>query len=211
MDVPQKHYELILECLDLMSRVFWGPDPQFVETLWEGGFTDFFYHLDSMLDGKIVTFAADIQSLTSQFQDSDSLLGELNSVYVQLFVNSKEGVVAPLFQSCYQSDTSGLMGSAAIDMKNRFESKGLSLANCHNEPPDHLSIELEYLYYLLQKGWQENESELINEADSFTREVLIPWTGEFSKRIKDAHKPILFSSMTSILEELLNFLITVKR
>jgi TorA maturation chaperone TorD len=49
------------------------------------------------------------------------------------------------------------MGEPAIDMKNRYESKGLSLSDEIHEPPDHISIEQEYLYFLLDKGWSDDD------------------------------------------------------
>ncbi len=52
------------------------------------------------------------------------------------------------------------MGPPAVRMKKRFESSGLSLSDNMHEPPDHLSIELEYLYFLLEKGWSDNEGSL---------------------------------------------------
>jgi len=39
------------------------------------------------------------------------------------------------------------MGESAGVMRQLFKSKKLSLADSINEPPDHLSIELEYLYF----------------------------------------------------------------
>ena len=88
-----------------------------------------------------------------------ALFDFLEESYVRLFVNAQNGITAPLYHSCYQDtgqpdSQSGLMGESAGFMRQFFKSKGLSLANSINEPPDHLSIELEYLYFLLQQGVQ---------------------------------------------------------
>ena len=95
---------------------------------------------------------------------------------MRLFVSDREGVTAPLYESCYAKTESGekalLMGAPAIDMKNRFESKGLRLSKDIHEPPDHISIEIEYLYFLLAKGRSDGDENLINQASSFAADAL---------------------------------------
>ncbi|NIQ90076.1 MAG: molecular chaperone TorD family protein, partial [Desulfobacterales bacterium] len=70
----------------------------------------------------------------------------LEEGYVRLFISAKGGITAPLYESCYEFEGAPLMGRAAAEMKERFETKDLSVADTIQEPPDHLSIELEYLY-----------------------------------------------------------------
>jgi TorA maturation chaperone TorD len=96
------------------------------------------------------------------------------------------------------------MGEPAIDMKNRYESKGLSLSDEIHEPPDHISIELEYLYFLLDKGWSDDDQELIREASAFAADVMLPWVSKFQIRLAAEKKcrfyPLIATMLTTILE-----------
>jgi TorA-specific chaperone len=92
-------------------------------------------------------------------------------------------------------------------MQRRFQSKGLSLAEDVGEPPDHLAIELEYLYFLLDKGWDDNDDRLITEASSFAAGVMIPWLVKLDQGITINEPPGRFyPSLVSLLISLLQFI-----
>ncbi len=112
----------------------------------------------------------------------------LEESYVRLFVNAQNGIPAPLYHSCYQDTEQAdsqprLMGEPAGFMRQLFMSKGLSLDNSLNEPPDHLSIELEYLYFLLQRGVTKQDNGAVDEAVSFAGTFMLPWVSLFRDRL----------------------------
>ena len=197
---------LILETIDLMSRVFWGIDAQFTQTLWDDGLSDFLKELNEFVDGTIDSEIDEMNRIKEAFDSADDLHSELNINYVTLFVNAKEGLQVPLYQSGYLPGSSGLMGTSSVGMKELFEQQGLSLAKCHNEPADHLSIELEYLYFVLKKGWEEEDEKRINEAKRFVNEQLKGWVGDFAMRLRKADTPLIYSPFASILDKVLKHL-----
>jgi TorA maturation chaperone TorD len=75
------------------------------------------------------------------------------------------------------------MGEPAIRMKRCLEAKGLAIDTRLSEPPDHLAIELEYLYFLLEKGWVDIDGAFIAEAASFATEIMFPWVTKFHDRL----------------------------
>jgi TorA maturation chaperone TorD len=92
-----------------------------------------------------------------------------------------------------------MMGEPALDMKQRYLSKGLSLAEDIGEPPDHLSIELEYLYFLLEKGWAEKDDRLLEEASSFSSEIMLPWVSKLQERLAAMETESPFYPLTATL------------
>lgn len=194
---------LILETIDLMSRVFWGIDAQFSQTLWDGGFTDFFVELNDLLDGSIASQIQAINEIVEGFDSADDLHVETNTSYVTLFVNAKEGLQVPLYQSSYLPEGSGLMGAASTTMKELYARQGLSLAKCHNEPADHLSVELEYLYFVLKKGWESEDKASLGEALRFVSQVLKSWIHDFTRRLSKTDSHSVYFPFVTILEELL--------
>jgi TorA-specific chaperone len=92
-------------------------------------------------------------------------------------------------------------------MKERFESKGLSLGDHIHEPPDHLSIELEYLYFLLERGWSEDDAALKDEAVSFAGGIMLPWVIKFQERLVAVETECRFYHLTTaILCAILGFI-----
>ena len=99
------------------------------------------------------------------------------------------------------------MGPSAVMMKERFESKGLSLGDHIHEPPDHLAIQLEYMYFLLEKGWREDDSALMDEAVSFAGEVMLPWILRFQERIEPVETECRFYQLiTAVLSSILRYI-----
>ena len=145
------------------------------------------------------------------FADADAFFNYLEEAYVRLFVNSRDGIIAPLYASCYVEDKASgenapLMGPPAVLMQKRFESRGLSLSETMHEPPDHLSIELEYLYFLLKKGWSDNDRTLLSEAVYFAGEAMLPWVSLLRERIADDNRCRFYPLITSVAVSIIAYL-----
>ena len=188
-----------------MCGIFWGPNLKDCKKMRQGHYFQPFDELDPVLG----TEASDAISNTTIFLKTHAkasvLYDHLEEEYVRLFVSSKDGIPTPLYHSCYESNDALLMGEPAVMMKKRFESKKLSLADTIHEPPDHLSIELEYLYFLLQKGWSENDRMLIAEAAEFAGKSMLPWVGTFRDRLNVAALSPFYPMMATLLICLLRF------
>jgi TorA-specific chaperone len=167
--------------------LFWGPNLQNCHEILAGTYFQPFTTLESMLKFKPTDVLQKIESSLKNFTDADSLFQYLETEYVRLFISHRDGIAAPLYESCYlgvePEDTAPLMGEPAKRVKERFESKGLSLDSNINEPPDHLAIELEFLYFLLEKLCGGNNRALVAEAASFATEIMLPWVTKFQKRL----------------------------
>jgi TorA-specific chaperone len=68
-------------------------------------------------------------------------------------------------------------------MQERLASAGLSVAGEGNQPPDHLAVELEYLYFLLSKAREAAARELETRAAEFAKTELCSWLPLFSDRL----------------------------
>lgn len=169
----------ILEGVKILCRVFWGPDSDSCRCMMEGNFFQPFETILTKPGKKSSAILDNINSIIKGFDTHPSFYDHLNECYVRLFVNRKEGITAPLYQSCYEFENAPMMGKSAIKMKNLFLSKGLSMANLVHEPPDHLAVELEYLFFLLQENRDDPD-----EAGSFCAETLLPWVTIFHQRLK---------------------------
>lgn len=174
---------LCLDILKTLCRIFWGPDLELCQDILNGKFV-------KRLQDASVAFKTDLSAtvkaanrFAKQYEDAEALCAVLSDGYIALFINDIKGIPVPLYHSCYLASDSRLMGPPAMDMKNRLERHGLSISLPGNEPADHLSIELEYLYYLLNKGWLESSGNHVQEAVQFAGDLMEGWVCRFYERI----------------------------
>ena len=194
---------ILLDGLKIMGRMFWGPSLEECTEMAREPYLNRLQSLKYILPGRSFDFLEQIVSTIKSFPDVDSLYQHLEECYVRLFISAKGGIVAPLYESCYEFEGAPLMGRAAAEMKERFEAKGLSVADTIKEPPDHLSMELEYLYFLLDKGWSERDGALVTEGSAFASETMLPWVSKLSERLASEGNCRYYPIMVSILEDIL--------
>jgi TorA-specific chaperone len=189
-----------------MGQTFWGPSIEGCSEMVKEDYLNRLNSLTSLLKTGADDDLQGIVSILKAFPDGDSLYQHLEEGYVRLFISAKGGITAPLYESCYEFEGAPLMGRAAAEMKERFKTKNLSVADTIQEPPDHLSIELEYLYFLLDKGWREEDDALVTEAAEFASDTMLPWVSELSEKLASEEKCQYYPIMAAIVVEILNFI-----
>ena len=209
--LEEKHRERIQTCIAVLSRIFWGPDTEDSHQILQGNYLKSFELLEPRVDFQPPNILKELQAISARFSDESAIYEYLEPAYVRLFINSREGIIASLYASAYDDgkgdgEVSQLMGPPAVIMHKRFESKGLSMSETMHEPPDHLSIELEYLYFLLGKGWAEDDRSLLDEAVSFAGEVMLPWVTRLRDNLADEIECRFYPLITSLLVSVLSFL-----
>ena len=193
----------LLEGLDFFCHCFLGPTPEFCETLLSKPAQEMFERLAELLGDAARPEIELLREEVSELADTTDLFDALSTTYIRLFVSTLGGVPAPLYQSCYESDGGSLMGSSAQAMQERLERCGLSVSLDAGEPPDHLPIQLEYLFFLLDTGWREEDSARLEEAASFVEASLLPWMRRVSGRIDAAGEAVFYPSAAALLCRLL--------
>ena len=196
----------LLGSLKNFCRIFWGPDTGTCEKIRQGTFFDPFDALAAMIDEPFASNLQKIKRCAQNLQAGNRLHQHLEEAYIHLFINTTGGIKTPLYQSCYEYENAPMMGAAAIEMKKKFESRGLAVADKLHEPPDHLSIELEYLYFLLEAGWDGRQKSLIDEAVAFSGEDMIPWVSEFNKRLKNETNFLFYPLASALLISILRYI-----
>jgi len=195
---------ILLDGLKIMGRIFWGPSLEECTEMVKEKYLDRLQSLTSVLKSVADNGLHEIISIIKSFPDGDSLYQNLEEGYVRLFISAKGGITAPLYESCYEFEGAPLMGAAATEMKERFEAKGLSVADTIQEPPDHLSIELEYLYFLLDKGWGDQDGALVAEAAEFASQTMLPWISQMEERLATEKKCRFYPLIATIVVEILS-------
>ncbi len=190
MRLSKEQQSATLESLNILCDIFWGPDLEKCRGLLKKEYFQPFGKIDALWEHASPDILENIKGFIQNFSDGASLFSFLEDAYIRIFINARGGIVAPLYQSCYDvgsaqqlNNQPALMGQSAVLMKDRFADKGLSLANDFHEPPDHLCIELEYLFFLLQTGWSTPDDGFISEAVAFAGDCMLPWVTLFQDRL----------------------------
>jgi len=196
--------EALLDGLALLARLYWGPDPELCADLTGPNMRE----LCGELAGLLAPAAPAIRSLATYLEGQaspEALRDQLDPAYVELFVSHPGGVPAPLYHSCYVGE-GRVMGPPAGHMAARLETEGLALEEKPGEPPDHLAVEIEYLIFLLEEGWNGRREAGEAEAAEFAGRFMLPWVREFVSRQEGVSPtplyPLAGKLLAAILEDL---------
>lgn len=204
-DFSKDQRQLLLTGLRQLCRFFWGPDIEQCREILEGRFFNSFCAAENPGASGFAFALKQMDACIRWFSDSETLFQSLETTYVRLFISSRGGITVPLYQSAFEGAC--LMGASAVKMKRRLEAVGLdTTGHAAGEPPDHLAIELEYLYFLLEKGDADQNAALIRDAQRFAAEELRPWTQALDQRLGQALDPALYAPAASLTAALVRLL-----
>lgn len=178
--------ELTLAGLRNLCKLYWGPDVTQCREMIDGNFFQPFKELAPLLSEESGAALAVVDEMLKPMSSPTALLERLHPLHIALFVNNPKGLVTPLYHSCYLYDGAPLMGPPAQQMQQRLEAIGLSMTSHMNEPPDHISIELECLFYMLDMGWSTGFKELLPQAALFAGTEIAEWLPTFRDRLRKA-------------------------
>jgi TorA maturation chaperone TorD len=140
----------------------------------------------------------------------DATMGDLAVEYARLFTGPGRPAVM-----CYASQYLGageekparLNGAAAAFAAGAYQAEGVTPVGVPRELPDHVTIELEFLYHLCRREEESWEADAPDEAlrlrrslDSFLREHASLWLPEFAEAVRAASSSKLYCALAELLE-----------
>ena len=130
---------------------------------------------------------------------------ELSVEHAKLFVGPYE-LLAPPYGSVYLDEGKRVMGNSTIAVKQMYQEYGLKLADDFKELPDHIAVELEFMYYLIYK-MLEAEQQADNAAGEryaagqrqFLKIHLSPFVAALCARIDAGTASNFYKSLSACL------------
>ena len=190
--------EALLGGLALLAQLWWGPEPEFCQDLARGGFKADLEALGPWLDRPGQEAARGLLDWVRS-RTGEELGRILEADYLRLFINSREGLKAPLYHSPYESPDGGLMGRPQAMMRDRLEAAGIDLRSMTREPADHLAVECEYLFFLLEAGLNHGREDLVAAGREFAAREMLPWVREFAGRLEEEREAAPFYPLAAAL------------
>jgi TorA-specific chaperone len=162
----------------------------------------------SLIDSHAAVDLAALRTFFEGFPGPESLLASLEEAYVRLFINDRGGIVASLYASSYENEkTPQLMGEAAVRMQKTLSDLDIHISDAVREPPDHLSIELEVLYFLLSRIRGTDPADALTAAADFAAGEMLPWIQVFHRRLADEVRCPFYPLITSVLLSVLQVIV----
>ena len=171
-----------MEAFRLLSDCYFLPDPGLSEKLEP---------LESSMANVCEPAAEFIQKMSEAFEAAANL-ESLKVDFSKLFVGPYKLFAAP-YGSVYLDGERKIMGDSTLDVKNRYREAGLDTAKNFKDAPDHISAELEFMYYLIFKEIEsfsnsdiESAIDFIQKQKDFLEHHLMAWVPGFANSIIDS-------------------------
>jgi TorA maturation chaperone TorD len=127
---------------------------------------------------------------------------QLSIDHAALFVGPFELPAAP-YGSVYLERQRRTMGDSTMMVQRFYREAGLSIDVA--EPPDHIAIELEFLFYLCRKEAEAGASEQTQRyrtlQAAFFNQALLPWMKPFCSAIRSATTNPFYLALAACLEQ----------
>ncbi|MCZ7362058.1 MAG: molecular chaperone TorD family protein [Candidatus Methanoperedens sp.] len=168
------------------SLIFHMPDREFAGYL-KNGFIDDIRFLESDSIAGFSDFLKD-----NRGKDDERFYNTLAVEYTRLFINATPKVPCPPYESMYRENV--IMGDSTMDVMDSFSRAGLKVTENFRDLPDHVAVELEFLYYLRNYGYTE-------EHVSFMKEHFSKWVPKFCEEVEKNDRIGFYRQAAKVLRE----------
>lgn len=170
-------------CFNIFTALFCQPQQEIIKS---NKIYDSLLSSIEIISPKCVDNVLDLKKLKSKIK-TEKLLVE----YTRLFIGPF-GMIAPPYSSMYFGQKNNLMSDETLWVINFYNEMGLDFDSNIKDAPDHIAIELEFIYYLICKEiieLENNKNKIakhfwLNQA-SFYNNHFKKWALEFSKKIEE--------------------------
>ncbi len=170
------HESSRMKAFRLLSDCYFIPEPALSKTLEK---------LELNMADVCEAAAESIRKMVKQFKDAANL-EQIRVDFAKLFVGPYTLLAAP-YGSVYLDSERKMMGDSTLDVRSRYHDAGLDTAKNFKDAPDHISAELEFMYFLIFKEIEafagsdiETAMGFIQQQKSFLEDHLLAWVPEFA-------------------------------
>jgi TorA maturation chaperone TorD len=181
------------DCYRLLSACFYQPQKEiFIQE-------ELFKNLGGLLkktSADAAAHASVIEKAFLKYSEEDLLVA-----YAKLFVGPNE-LLAPPYGSVYLDGEKTVMGDSTIETIKMYEEQGLSMDGEFRNLPDHITVEMEFMYFLifkevetLEKSQWDATLDYIKTQELFLDKFLRLWVKPFCDKIKQGTDNEFYTSL----------------
>ena len=185
------------DCYKLLSACFYLPKKEIYleERVFEG-----LTLLLNTLCPEAIIFSSAMEETIRKYSNED-----LAVEYARLFVGPYE-LKAPPYGSVYLDGGRRVMGDSTMEVVRIYEKAGLAMDKKFKELPDHIAVELEFMYYLIYKEVEaleklEKDKALALEEtrNHFFNRFLSLWVPSFCQKMKESTNNLFYIALADCL------------
>ncbi len=185
-----RHEEVRCESYRLLAQCYYLPDKELVEAL---------EHSEELAQWRRP------EGDGNTWTDSD--IDSLKVDYTRLFMGPYQSLASP-YGSVYLEKARKVMGDSTVDARQRYKEAGLDVSL--KEAPDHVAIELEFMYYLVYREVEaiinDNETNIAlyrKKQKDFLQNHLGKWVSEFTDNISANTEIVFYQDIARITKSLI--------
>lgn len=191
------------ECCKLLSACFYPPQ---VKMLLEEEITE---KLGALLKTVFPDAVAPVVSAGKLLESENQVA--LSVAYTRLFLGPPE-LLAPPYASFYLDGPRGVMGPASVEILKMYAEMGLRIDDTFNEMPDHVTVVLEFLYYLLflaatEKSTTDTDkkAQIVYTANCFMNRFVKTWIPQFCDQVIQANQHPFYNEIAQCLDVFIRY------
>ncbi len=134
------------------------------------------------LNSKAAPYIDCMQSELNQASDLELLKVEFTRLFIGPY-----SAPAPPYGSVYLENERKVMGDSTMDAQKRYQNCGLDISGDFKEVPDHITVELEFMFFLIfkeiesiQSNVPEQAQEILLHQKAFHNDHLNLWIPDFT-------------------------------
>lgn len=189
------HHVARADVYRLLSACFYQPEAAFLEE-------ELFGQMKISMAKLHPLIVTDILTLENAFKSVD--LEALQLDYSRLFLGPFE-ILAKPYGSVYLDGDKVVMGDSTINALALYRKGQFDIAEDFREVPDHIAVELEFLYLLTfqiaQSAEEAKRDDLIRLKHKFMREHIGSWLAPFAEAVCNGAKTDFYRQLADIVEE----------
>ena len=115
----------LLEGVALLSRFYWGLAAEGSRDILQGIYLRPFEALKPIMGYEPPGIIDELKAINTSFTGEDEIFQYLEQAYVRLFINSRDGITAPLYASCYEAGRGTWKRCTAYGTPRRLDERAL--------------------------------------------------------------------------------------
>jgi TorA maturation chaperone TorD len=130
---------------------------------------------------------------------------DLSVEYARLFIGPFE-LAAPPYASVYLDKGKRIMGDSTLDVVKIYQEQGLRIDDEFKELPDHIAVELEFMYYLthneveaLRNGDPHKAAQFRESQEFFLNAFVIRWVPRFCEKLRSGTENGFYRALADCL------------
>ncbi len=138
-----------------------------------------------------------VQAMLEAWPQGEKAWEDMRVVHAKLFIGPFD-LLAPPYGSVYLDEDRLVMGDTTMDAMNCYARAGLDPSREVHEPPDHITTELEFMYYLAYQQVTQDDVLYLDLQREFLANHLSRWVPSFSQRIVAADLGPFYTNLARV-------------